>query len=190
MKLRISTASIKPNVAPSLKRLFAYIIDWYLVSMMTLVPINLIYSLTFQQINYRNSILELPLPQAALAFGIGFFLAFLYLIYYPYRSNGQTLGKKLFRLRIVKQGECALRFSTLLLRNGVGILLIEGAFFTCSGYLWELIELTSFASIATMLLPVVSIVSGASVLLSLFHPEHKMIHDYVSHTYVILQPAA
>lgn len=188
MKNPFKNLSFQKSDIPFFKRLFAYFIDWYITSILTILPINLIFSLTYNQKNFASTLANLPLSQAILAFTIGLLLSVLYLVYYPYKHNGQTLGKKLLSLQIIKKDNTTLSFKTLLIRNGLGILLIEGTFYSCSIYFWEVINIASNTTISSIVLSLLGFVSVASMALSIFNANHCMLHDYLSKTRVIAIP--
>ncbi len=170
---------LKKSNSPFFKRLIAYFIDWYLVSFLTIIPINFIYGLTYNQINFESTITTLPILQAFIAFLIGLLFSIIYLIYFPYKNNGQTLGKKILKLKIIKSDNNKLDLKTLFIRNGVGLILIEGTFYTCSIYFWELINLISSSSISSAVLSILGIISFSSLAVSLITNDHKMIHDFI-----------
>ncbi|VYU14857.1 RDD family protein [Clostridium paraputrificum] len=176
---------LKKSNSPFFKRLIAYFIDWYLVSFLTIIPINFIYGLTYNQINFESTITTLPILQSFIAFLIGLLFSIIYLIYFPYKNNGQTLGKKILKLKIIKSDNNKLDLKTLFIRNGVGLILIEGTFYTCSIYFWELINLISSSSISSAALSILGIISFSSLAVSLITNDHKMIHDFIAKTNVI-----
>ena len=163
MKRIFNHSSVHNHQAPFVKRLIAYFIDWYIISVMTILPINLIYSIIYHQKNFTSSIVNLPLIPAISAFLIGLLLSLLYLAYFPYKYNGQTIGKKIFGL----------------------LILIEGTFYSCSIYFWELINIIFEASIASFALSILGIVSFISMFMSLLNSNHRMLHDYLSKTSVV-----
>ena len=185
MKRIFNHSSVHNHQAPFVKRLIAYFIDWYIISVMTILPIKLIYSIIYHQKNFTSSIVNLPLIPAISAFLIGLLLSLLYLVYFPYKYNGQTIGKKIFGLKIVKNNEINIDLKTLLIRNGVGLILIEGTFYSCSIYFWELINIIFEASIASFALSILGIVSFISMFMSLLNSNHRMLHDYLSKTSVV-----
>ena len=185
MKRIFNHSSVHNHQAPFVKRLIAYFIDWYIISVMTILPINLIYSIIYHQKNFTSSIVNLPLIPAISAFLIGLLLSLLYLVYFPYKYNGQKIGKKIFGLKIVKNNEINIDLKTLLIRNGVGLILIEGTFYSCSIYFWELINIIFEASIASFALSILGIVSFISMFMSLLNSNHRMLHDYLSKTSVV-----
>lgn len=185
MKKLLNNVLYKKSNMPFFKRLFAYFIDWYIVSVLTIIPINFIYSITFQQKTFESTISRLPLFHAIVAFTIGLLFSFLYLIYYPYKKNGQTLGKKLFSIKIVKVNEPNLDLKTLLLRNGLGLCFIEGTLYTCSIYFWELMNTVCHASISSIVLNILSIITFISLFMILLTPQRIMLHDFIAHTRVV-----
>lgn len=80
--------------ASLIKRGIAYFIDWYIISILTIIPINIIYSIIFQKINFESTLMNLSVIYASLAWIIGFILTLIYLVYLPYRWDGMTIGKK------------------------------------------------------------------------------------------------
>lgn len=168
-----------------IKRLIAYFVDWYIISILTILPINLIYSLTFKIKNFDSTISNLPLPQATIAFILGLIFSMFYLIYFPYKHNGQTLGKKILGLKIIKTNHEILDFKTLLIRNGLGLILIEGTFYSCSIYFWELLNIVSSLSISSTVLSILGLISFISMSLCLFSSNHQMLHDMISKTRVV-----
>lgn len=170
---------------PFYKRLFAYFIDWYIISVLTILPINLIYGMTFQQKTFESTLSKLPLVPATIAFLFGLILSFFYLIYYPYKHDGQTLGKKLMSIKIEKMNGENLDLKTLIIRNGVGIFFIEGTLYTCSIYFWELANIIFQTPISSTTLNILSIVTFISLFMNLFSPQRIMLHDFMSKTHVV-----
>lgn len=185
MKTMLKKISSSNQSVCFFKRLIAYFIDWYIISVITIIPINLVYSIIYQQKNFTSSIAKLPLIPAIGVFLIGLLFSLLYLVYFPYKHNGQTIGKKIFSLKIIKNNQKQIDLKTLLMRNGIGLIVIEGAFYSCSIYFWELIDILSSASIATTALSLLSFISFISIMISLFNSKHQMLHDYLSKTYVV-----
>lgn len=173
----------KNNNKVIIRRIIAYFIDWYIVCMITAIPINLIYAFTYQKINYEISISKLPLSQAIISFLIGFILTLVYLIYIPYKCNGQTLGKKLLHLQIVSRSHKQLSVKTLFLRNCFGILFLEGSFYICSTNFWRLLDLITGQTISIYSLNIVEIICISSIILLLFTKKY-MLHDIIAKTSV------
>ena len=62
----------QPTTVNNFKRLFAYIIDWYAASMLAGIPVVLIYSIFFQDLEITQNITELPYY----LFGLFYFCTF------------------------------------------------------------------------------------------------------------------
>ena len=88
-------------------------------------------------------------------------------------------------MTLLKNNEINIDLKTLLIRNGVGLILIEGTFYSCSIYFWELINIIFEASIASFALSILGIVSFISMFMSLLNSNHRMLHDYLSKTSVV-----
>ena len=58
---------------PFYKRLFAYFIDWYIISVLTILPINLIYGMTFQQKTFESTLSKLPFMPPTYHFSLDLF---------------------------------------------------------------------------------------------------------------------
>ncbi|NRX21666.1 hypothetical protein DFM90_002703 [Clostridium beijerinckii] len=106
----------KPSNVSISKRLLAYIIDWCLGGIISGFPAILIYSAVtkkgdmfsnlyvFASLGYSNG-------WAYLAGGLCFIAALIYYVYIPYKKyHGQTIGKHLVKIKIVKNGLFRSRF--------------------------------------------------------------------------------
>jgi uncharacterized RDD family membrane protein YckC len=113
-------------------------------------------------------------------------LTLLFLIYsclIPYLWNGQTPAKKLLKIRIVSTHKLSL--SQLILRNLVGVVLIEGSFSPLSNYMRNVALFyldRNFIQYAVYFSMIVSLIS---IGLMFFGKKQKMLHDYLSKTCVI-----
>ncbi len=129
----------------------------------------------YHQKSFISSIVNLPVYLAICAFLIGLLFSLLYLVYLPYKYNGQTIGKKIFGLKIIRDDENNIDLKTLFIRNRIRLILIEGIFYSCSIYFWELINIMFKTSISSVILSI----------LSLLNSNHCMLHDYLSKTCVV-----
>ena len=182
---------IKPEtkmdiIETRVRRCVAMIIDWYITHMIVVIPI------TFY-LRDGDYLKPYMFDLSHYSFSIGLFLGlfgifvgvFYYIVIPTYLWKGQTIGKKIFGLKIVKNNEINIDLKTLLIRNGVGLILIEGTFYSCSIYFWELINIIFEASIASFALSILGIVSFISMFMSLLNSNHRMLHDYLSKTSVV-----
>lgn len=91
-----------------------------------------------------------------------------YLLFPLIFKNGQTLGKKLMKIAIVDKDGCRVKFSSLILRNIVGL------------YLFDL--LVSYFFMLIINIPIIAIIS---LLMGLFTKNKRTVHDLVANTYVV-----
>lgn len=167
-------------------RLIAYAIDWYLSAMLFAVSISLFASIEAGDLILTNTITILSFPSACGALAIGIVLV---LFYYCYpillkKNEGQTIGKHILGIRIIKADQTPLSIKDYLLRYLLGMILIEQNMNMCSFMI---------RSVLGMVIPslIVSIVYDIGVVLCLisvvlvFGKQHRMIHDRIAHTIVV-----
>lgn len=186
-KRRMSKNEIKKKYAKSagnFKRFFAYAIDWYITSLLVMAPVALLYSMQTGKKIMTIDIGLLTMPNALIAFGIGLVLCLFYLIIAPAKT-GQTTGKRLFSIKIVKMDDQDVDLKTMIIREGIGVLLIEGVMFTLSNYFHQILLMgfgwpySNYIAYAFLAVLIVSIV------IAIIKPEKRMIHDYLAGTKVI-----
>jgi uncharacterized RDD family membrane protein YckC len=91
----------------------------------------------------------------------------------------------MFKIKMVKRDYSDIDLKTLLIRQVIGLMMIEGAAIVMTSYLRQLLTLMTgfyfeyYLGIAGRIL---TIVSGIMVLST---PSHRAIHDYISGTMVV-----
>ncbi len=118
--------------APLLRRLVAWIIDAIIIGIV-IVIVLLCTSLTaiFNLIKEGTS-LTLTLYSLIELLQVGLVIEILFILYYisiPVRNNGQTFGKKMLKIRIVKDNGDKVDFSTLFMRQAIASQLIAALTF-------------------------------------------------------------
>lgn len=130
--------------APWNRRVFAFLLDWYLGSAVSAVPVGLMWNmLTGEEvINTDLALFEKPYGWMAGMLGLLFGAAYYYLL--PlWGWKGQTLGKKLMKLKIVGEDNQPLPAGRLAVRQLVGVMFLEGAFMLTGQYaVWMFSMLT------------------------------------------------
>ncbi|MDF2883505.1 MAG: hypothetical protein K0R54_4062 [Clostridiaceae bacterium] len=181
----------KPSNVSISTRLMAYAIDWCLGGILTGFPAVFIYTMVtkktdmfsnfyvFASLGYSNG-------WAYLAGSLCLIAALIYYVYIPYKKyHGQTVGKHMFKIKMVKRDYSDIDLKTLLIRQVIGLMMIEGAAIVMTSYLRQLLTLMTgfyfeyYLGIAGRIL---TIVSGIMVLST---PSHRAIHDYISGTMVV-----
>ena len=167
------------------KRGISYLIDWYVGGLFTSLPIGL-FSLKMYNTMLHQDIMNFPSPQGLLAGLAGLVGAIVYFFVIPaFVWKGQTFGKRVCHVRIVNMDDTEVSAKTLLLRQLVGVFLIEGGLVTASTILHQVFMLVTSINIVKPLMYVGLAISGVSALLVLFKNDHRAIHDYLAKTRVV-----
>lgn len=168
-----------------LRRLTAYIIDWYLATMVCGAPLMLVNSMRTGLAAPDSS-----LPPGAGGFVWGTVAIVLGGLYYwgiPLLWQGATPGKKLMHLRIVMQNpEELLCGRSLFLRQIVGLLFLEGAVTFPSQLFREILARLAGQGVSEAVRIVMVAITVISVMLGIYTSGHKMIHDRISGTMEIM----
>ena len=186
MHLQHEKAMKSTGVSP-LRRLAAYAVDWYLATMVCGAPLLLVNSM-------RTGVaaLDTSLPPGGAGWLWGTAAIALGVLYYwlvPLVWNGQTPGKRLLRLRVVRadNGE-SVPAAKLLLRQVVGLLVLEGAVAFPSQLLRELLARAAGESAADVMRIGMVAITIVSVMLGVYTPGNRMLHDRISGTREVVLP--
>ena len=177
---------MKTNAVGPFRRLAAYAVDWYLATMACGAPLLLVNSM-----RTGSTAIDTSIPDGAAGWLWGPVALLLGVLYYwliPLLWNGRTPGKRLFRLRIVRAGSAGrVGAGALALRQIVGILLVEGAVAFPSQLLRELIARAAGDSVANALRIAMVAVTIVSIMLGMYTPSRRMLHDRLSGTSEIFE---
>ncbi|WP_291290274.1 RDD family protein [Enorma sp.] len=171
-----------------LRRLAAYALDWYLISfVMNLVLVAAAYQV--QGIAFTGlvpiTVFEGSLRLALFAVLVG--IDIIYFCVVPrYALGGQTPGKRLFRLRIERAQGGAATLPNYLVRELLGIVVIEGCFSPLSNYLRNVLLLWVPRDAVQVMVWAGIVIGVASVGLMLITRERRMLHDLVGGTRVVV----
>lgn len=166
-----------------LRRLIAYCIDWYTLYFL----MNALLVISYYLI--EGEIISNLVPIQVFDFNIQLLLLCLLIVVFlvytcliPLFWNGQTIGKKITKIKICSEKK--LTVCRLFIRNFIGFVLLEGCFCPLSNYirniLMELIgrEITQYLVYASIIIGIISI--GCM----LFLPAKTMLHDLLAKTRV------
>lgn len=167
-------------------RVGAYLIDWYIASMFAGIPITLIATSINHNTTITQDLSTLPLGLAVLAgiLAIVFYLGYYFVVELKV-YKGQSFGKRIFKLKVVKDDGSDVDFKTILLREGLGIMIVEGYLANSSSYLRQILQLFTDFNIMDLAVYLFGIISAVSILIGLASPSRKMIHDFIAHTHII-----
>ena len=114
-------------------------------------------------------------------------VAFIYYIYIPYKKYpGQTLGKRWLKIKIVNNDDYSdVSLKTLIIRQGIGLFLLEGSAIVVTNYLRQMLTLATgfyFDYYLKLIGMVITMISGVFVLST---ASQRSIHDYLAKTRVV-----
>lgn len=170
-----------------LKRLFAYVLDYYFGLLICSLPIVLANGILNHSDKMQTNLYLFENQPVALYIvaAFSFLLGYVYYIHIPLRIwNGQTVAKKLFHFKIVKDNGDPVNLKTLVLRHVLGMMLIEGAVLCCTSILAQLLSFTFAINFIDSWLHVGMVVTIISGVWMLLNNQHKMFHDYIAKTIV------
>lgn len=177
---------IRYEDAPVTKRFISYLIDWYVGALCTAIPISIIsQKLTNTMLN--QNIVEFQQPYGIIAGILAVLFAIFYFVIVPtYIYPGQTVGKRICKIMIVKNDNEQVTIKNMLLRQLLGIIVIEGVLVSASAIWHEIITIITQTNFVTPLMYAGFIISAISILLYLFKGEHRALHDYLGNTKVVM----
>lgn len=181
-----------PNDIPMGKRLGAYFIDWSLGGIISGFPAVLLYGVITGKSDmfsdlYVFEALGFERYWGMIAGILCLLAAILYYIVVPCKIwRGQTLGKHLLGLRIVRKDGKAVRVKELILRQGIAIFLMEGTLFIISTYIRQLVTLVTWVYVDAIWQYIGIAFTLLSVVLAIYTASHRALHDYIGGTKVVL----
>ena len=123
-----------PNDIGWIRRILSYAFDWYIGGMIASLPVIVIYMMLHQDATYIPQNLSIfNAPYNIIAGSLSFIVASGYYVLVPmFVFKGQTLGKKIFHLKIIANNYDEVTNKQLFIRQFIMILLVEGSVFTSS----------------------------------------------------------
>ncbi len=175
------------NDVSYLRRLIAYGFDWYVGGVLASLPVILIYMILNDEatiIPQNLSIFTHPYNISAGA--LSFMVAVFYYVAIPiFVFPGQTVGKKLLKLKIVQDDCQDVNGKQLIFRQLVMILLIEGSVYGSSNMLHQLINIISGVNFSGVYSYIGLSITAVSILLVIISKSKRALHDVLSGTRVV-----
>lgn len=169
------------------KRAVAMMIDWYLASVLAGIPVMLIYSMDTGQATIASSLSAMSFKSGMLAGILAILASSTYYLLIPtFLYKGQTLGKKLLGIKVIRMNNEDINLKTMFRREIIGIMIVEGRIVSSSEYLRQMIRLGLNSNRYYVVLEYIgAIITIVSVILMYATAEKRMIHDYIGKTKVV-----
>lgn len=175
------------------KRFTAYLIDWFLGALVMMFPMCLIWMFNTHDMENMASLNiwmlkdTLSVQMAIIAGCISIVFSILYYVFIPYKVYpGQTIGKRIMGLKIVSMDDKEVSLRTLLVRQVLGFMIVEGTFYNVTTLIRNLLSILTGLNLTGFLMYQELIVSVLSVAICMFSNSHRMIHDRMAYTKVVL----
>lgn len=176
-----------PTTVNNFKRLLAYVIDWYAASMLAGIPVVLIYSIFFKDLEITQNITLLPMPYSILAGLLAIVIYLAYFILVPLKIYpGQTFAKKIMNIKVVKDDDSEVDFLTLVKREVIGVMIVEGYIAASSSYFHQIINIMIGKDLNNVYVYLFGIITAISILWACASPQRKMFHDYIASTKLVV----
>ena len=189
MKINFSAILRRDPMTPSVLRVsLAYAIDWYLVALISTFPVYLIRFLHHRTWSLLNQTSDLPGKYTIAAIICAIVISLLYFVVLPLkptgkRQAGQTLGKRLFKIKTIRVDGTDIRFIDLLKRN-LYILILEGSLFPSILYIREAVD--SMTTIdGTTFFNAYTAIALVSISICFFNKQRRAGHDLFSKTKIV-----
>jgi len=178
----------KKNSVNLWRRFSAYLIDWLLGTFFAAFPVVMLNGIALNMSDMTDDLLVVPYPYNYIGGALAILFSFIYFVIIPWRVwKGETVGKHMMNLKIVKVNGSEVDFKALVLRQMLGMVLVEGAMFTSSNYLREMLALATGEIKIMQYLYYLGIgMTLISVILVIFTYKNQAIHDRIGETKVIM----
>lgn len=175
------------NDVSYIRRLIAYGFDWYVGGVLASLPVILIYMMLNDEATIIPQNLSIfTYPYNILAGALSFLVAIFYYVVIPGSIfPGQTVGKKLMKLKIVQDDCQDASIKQLIFRQFVVILLLEGSVYGSSNMLHQLINIVSGVNFSGVYSYIGLSITAVSILLVVISKSKRALHDALSGTRVV-----
>lgn len=165
------------------KRIFAYLLDWYLGWVFTAIPVAYMWTITTQKTEINTDITLFAGNQAFLAGILGVLFGILYYFVFPLLNNGQTLGKKFTGIKIIDEKGGKLTTKALAIRQILGVMIAESSFILAGNYIAQMIGMLTIPEVGVFItygMLALFVVSCIMVI-----KKQRAIHDIIAHSMVV-----
>lgn len=168
-----------------MRRFFAMIIDWYLAQMIAVLPITFYFrggdylkASMFKLENYDF--------QVGLFLGVfGIAVGIIYYVIIPIFWKGQTIGKKICKIKIVQVDGSPVRPLSIVVRELIGSTFLEGGIIIIATYMRRMLPLFGMVMLVEPLKYIAYGLTIASIVYAYFQPLSQSFHDKIAKTVVV-----
>lgn len=181
----------RPSKISFSTRLIAYMLDWAIGGIICGLPAVVIYGL----VTDRSDMFSDLYVFGALGFEewwgyvagiLCLIVAIIYFVYIPYKVYpGQTLGKRIMKIKIVRLDWKPLDIKTLVLRHIVGLMLIESVSVIVARYYRQMLTLATGIYFEYYLSALGAFFTMISAIMVFNSASRRAIHDYIAKTTVV-----
>lgn len=167
------------------KRFVSYLIDWYIGSLVCFIPMSVMMMMSTKSEEMTQTLFSFSGSDMYIAFGFTLVALCFYYIFVPVKIwKGQSFGKRMMKIKVVKLDGSEVDFKTMFIRQFLGAILIEGALFSVSRVVREFLVIITGIQQIDMIYFVSIAISIASGLLLAFSKKKNAIHDLLAKTKV------
>lgn len=168
------------------RRAVAFLIDWYISTLLAGIPILYLYSVQSGSTEVPEALTQFDGALGIIAGLIGMAIITIYYVVIPLKYNkGQTLAKRFLGVKIVQNDGSQVTAKNIIKREVLGAMLIEAGLVSSSKYLREMFLILGMGYVYRTLAIVAMIIPFISILVMMFSKESKMIHDIIGGTKVV-----
>lgn len=177
-------ASRGMRAAPLGHRVCAFLIDWYVGSLVTALPIAVVAMNLGLEMTDQN-IIEYAEPYGLVAGLAGILAGLIYYALVPLVTDGQTLGKRLLKLRIVSADGDPATPLQLVLRQGLGLILLEQDAVGTGTVVQQVLSLTLGSTVSVVSSWIGLVLTLVSFALCLVRKDNRALHDLIAGTKLV-----
>jgi len=179
VKVREASASI-------VIRFVAYLIDWLLGLLVSAFPLVIIIGSITGSTDVSDNLLSIGSPWSIIGGMLAILFGFGYYVLIPWKLwKGQTPGKRILNIVILTEKYKEVTLKALIIRQVVGLFLLEGFLISSSRYLRDLILVITGSEILVQYIYYAAIgISLMSVLMAVFSWKNQALHDRMAKTRV------
>lgn len=172
--------------APMLKRLLAFLLDWYLGGVLSMMPVAFLWNMRTGETKVNLNIVALG-RQGIYAALAAILLLIVYFYVIPWLIwPGQTIGKRILSIAVVDKNGSSVPAGRLAVRQ-IGILLfLETMSLMTGNPILSLFTLLFNEQVSTVLSYASMVLLAISVLMCSFSRQHQALHDWLTGTEVVV----